>query len=145
MTKDEVFKKQAEKELICLNEICEKREHCLRWQLREYVAKDRMTLTCINPRHKDVAKGNCSWYLNDKKIRMAKGMMQFYDEMPRKMEVLIKGQLIAAYGRTIYYEYRNGKRLISPQKQAYIREVCQKCGWMKEPQYDGFVEDYLWG
>jgi hypothetical protein len=60
------------------------------------------------------------------------------------MEVLIKGQLIATYGRTIYYEYRNGKRLISPQKQAYIREVCQQCGWMKEPQYDDFVEDYLW-
>ena len=98
MTKDEVFKKQAEKGLICLNDNCEKREHCLRWQLREYVAKNRMTLTCINPRHKDVAKGKCPLYLDDKKIRMAKGMMQFYDEMPRKMEVLIKGQLIAAYG-----------------------------------------------
>ncbi len=126
MTKDEVFKKQAEKGLICLNDNCEKREHCLRWQLREYVAKNRMTLTCINPRHKDVAKGKCPLYLDDKKIRMA-------------------GQLIAAYGRTIYYEYRNGKRLISPQKQAFIREVCQQCGWMKEPHYDGFVEDYLWG
>lgn len=94
MTKDEDFKKQAEKALICLNGICEKREHCLRWQLREYVAKNRMTLTCINPRHKDVAKGKCPLYLDDKKIRMAKGMMQFYDEMPRKMEVLIKGQLL---------------------------------------------------
>ena len=144
MEKNELLKQKAEKGQLCLNWMCEQREHCLRWQPQEYAPKDRLLLTSVNPRHRDVAKGRCPLYLADEKVMLAKGMVQFYDEMPRKVEERIKGLLIATYGRTIYYEYRNGKRLIPPKMQAYIREVCQHCGWTKEPQYDGFVEDYAW-
>lgn len=84
-------------------------------------------------------------FLSDEKIVMAKGMVHFYDEMPRRMEERVKGTFIAHFGRTIYYEYRNGKRLLTPELQAYVKQVCQECGWTQEPQYDEFVKDYVWG
>lgn len=144
MTKEERFKERAATGNVCLNVDCPQREHCLRWQLREYVPRDRVFVMSVNPRYKGVAQGQCPAFRSDERITLAKGMVHFYDEMPRRMEERVKGLLIARYGRTIYYEYRNGKRLISPAMQAYIKDTCLHCGWTKEPVYDGYEEDYDW-
>ena len=144
MNKEDSLRKRALKGKVCLNWQCAKREHCLLWLMCAYLPNDTSVVTCVNPKNKEVAKGNCPYYLSDERVMMAKGMVGFYDEMPRKMEEPIKGLLIAQYGRTIYYEYRNGVRLISPKMQAFIKEICLHCGWTQEPKYDEVEEDYAW-
>ena len=83
-------------------------------------------------------------YLSDEKIVLAKGMVGFYDEMPRRMEERIKRVFIEHFSRTTYYEYRNGKRLLTPAQQQYIKQVCVEQGWTKDIHFDEFVTDYVW-
>ena len=77
-------------------------------------------------------------------MRHAKDMMHFFDEMPRRMEVRIKQELIDIYTRKRFYEYRRGDRLITPEMLRRIATVCRANGWTAEPVYDQWVDDYLW-
>ncbi len=56
----------------------------------------------------------------------------------------VKAQLISEFKRTYFYEYRNGKRLITPTTQNFIATICQQNGWDKPVVYDDYVEDYEW-
>ena len=49
--------------------------------------------------------------------------------MPRKVELFVRGKLIGHHCRTYYYEFRNGKRLMSPAVQKEIRALFRKIGW----------------
>jgi len=70
--------------------------------------------------------------------------MHFFDEMPRRMEVSIKQELIGIYTRKGFYEYRRGDRLITPEMQRRIAAVCRSYGWTAAPVYDQWVDEYLW-
>ena len=63
---------------------------------------------------------------------------------PMHPEIGIKHRLIVHYGRRQYYEYRRGERLISPEMQAFIGQVCKEHGYTKEPHYDRWQDDYAW-
>jgi hypothetical protein len=75
---------------------------------------------------------------------MKKGMTRFYLDMPGRMEHNIRQELIYTFGRTQYFEMRNGKRLISPEDQEVIAAVCRSHGWDGPFVYDGEEEDWLW-
>jgi hypothetical protein len=94
--------------------------------------------------HPEVKANKCALYREKKHVRYAKGMMHFYNEMTRSQEIGIKHRLIVHYGRRQYYEYRRGERLISPEMQAFIGQVCKEHGYTKEPHYDGWQDDYAW-
>ena len=65
--------------------------------------------------------------------------------MPRKVELFVRGKLIGHHCRTYYYyEFRNGKRLMSPAVQKEIRALFRKIGWNESIKLDDYVEDYDW-
>ena len=71
-------------------------------------------------------------------------MTQFYVDMPGRMEHNIRQELIWTFGRSQYFEMRNGKRLISPEEQETIAAVCRSHGWIGPLVYDAEQEDWLW-
>lgn len=87
---------------------------------------------------------DCPMFLKDQKVKMGKGMIHLFEDMPRKMGDTVKALLIKEYKRTYFYEYRNGTRLITPSMQEYIANVCKENGWDKPVTYDEYVEDYEW-
>ena len=131
MTEKEIFSHKAPNYLLCFINECPRRATCLRW-------------LSVNPMHPEVKANKCALYREKKHVRYAKGMMHFYDEMTRSQEIGIKHRLIVHYGRRQYYEYRRGERLISPEMQAFIGQVCKEHGYTKEPHYDGWQDDYAW-
>ena len=144
MTEKEVFSHKAPNYLLCFINECPRRATCLRWLVGQELQSNDYNILSVNPMHPEVKANKCALYREKKHVRYAKGMMHFYDEMTRSQEVGIKHRLIVHYGRRQYYEYRRGERLISPEMQAFIGQVCKEHGYMKEPHYDGWQDDYAW-
>jgi len=59
-------------------------------------------------------------------------------------ERIIKGNLMRRFTHTGYYRYRNGSRPITPDVEAYIRQLLKGHGITQEPHFDGYVETYVW-
>ena len=144
MTEKEVFSHKAPNYLLCFINECPRRATCLRWLVGQELQSNDYNILSVNPMHPEVKANKCALYREKKHVRYAKGMMHFYDEMTRSQEIGIKHRLIVHYGRRQYYEYRRGERLISPEMQAFIGQVCKEHGYMKEPHYDGWQDDYAW-
>jgi len=144
MTEKEVFSHKAPNYLLCFINECPRRATCLRWLVGQELQSNEYNILSVNPMHPDVKANKCALYREKKHVRYAKGMMHFYDEMTRSQEIGIKHRLIVHYGRRQYYEYRRGERLISPEMQAFISQVCKEHGYTKEPRYDGWQDDYAW-
>ena len=144
MTEKEVFSHKAPNYLLCFINECPRRATCLRWLVGQELQSNDYNILSVNPMHPEVKANKCALYREKKHVRYAKGMMHFYNEMTRSQEIGIKHRLIVHYGRRQYYEYRRGERLISPEMQAFIGQVCKEHGYTKEPLYDGWQEDYAW-
>ena len=144
MTEKEVFSHKAPNYLLCFINECPRRATCLRWLVGQELQSNDYNILSVNPMHPEVNANKCALYREKKHVRYAKGMMHFYDEMTRSQEIGIKHRLIVHYGRRQYYEYRRGERLISPEMQAFIGQVCKEHGYTKEPHYDGWQDDYAW-
>lgn len=144
MTEKEIFSHKAPNYLLCFINECPRRATCLRWLVGQELQSNDYNILSVNPMHPEVKVNKCALYREKKHVRYAKGMMHFYDEMTRSQEVGIKHRLIVHYGRRQYYEYRRGERLISPEMQEFIGQVCKEHGYTKEPHYDGWQDDYAW-
>ncbi len=144
MTEKEVFSHKAPNYLLCFINECPRRATCLRWLVGQELQSNDYNILSVNPMHPEVKANKCALYREKKHVRYAKGMMHFYDEMTRSQEIGIKHRLIVHYGRRQYYEYRRGERLISPEMQEFISQVCKEHGYTKEIRYDGWQDDYAW-
>ena len=138
------FRAQVPHYLLCFVDSCPLHRQCLRWLAGRYAPTDQQSIVSINPRHPQTADGSCHHYRKAVKCKMARGLKHFYNDKPRRMEHDIKNALIGRYGRTIYYQYHNGRRLIPPAMQADLVALCRHCGWTAEPRYDGWEDDWQW-
>lgn len=143
-TQEEIFRERAPHYLVCHIERCPLRDHCLRWLVGRYADSRPLAVNSVNPLHPQVATQECPLYRENRIEVHAKGMVHFYDDMPKRKEANIRDRLIGMYNRRKYYEYRNGVRLITPEMQQDILRVCQESGWTAPPRYDGSEEDYVW-
>lgn len=144
MTKEEKLKKKAGEYLPCLINECPHHKTCLHWLAGQYGDPDATIIKCVNPYNPKFKAGNCCHYRENITVTYAVGMMHLLDEIPYHQARSIKYRLIKLFGRTRFYEYRNGKRPIAPEQQQLIEQVCREEGWMGEIRYDGWDEDYLW-
>lgn len=144
MTDKDILKKNAPKYTVCFNDKCQLHESCLRWQTGLHVPSEQRTTACINPHIAGYGTNNCPECRSDKPVRMPKGMIHFYENMPGKTERAIKADLIDRYTRVGYYKMRNGMRQITPEMEAEITEICSRHGWTEPPIFDNYVEELLW-
>ena len=141
---EKLLKEKAESYLACYNGQCPRREHCLHWIVGPYVPENLLTKECVNVTNAQMRAGRCFFYRPDTLRRMKRGMLNFYEEMPRRVAVGVKKQLEATYGHTTYYAYRNGKLPITPEMQEQIAQVCREHGWNEPPVYDAETEEFDW-
>lgn len=68
--------------LLCNTVTCIRKDHCLSWLVEQWTSDDLRIVNVINPYRKDVVEGNCIDFRSDKKRRMARGMVNFYQNIP---------------------------------------------------------------
>mgnify|MGYP007101857025 CR=1 FL=1 len=139
-----LFRKKAENYLLCFNDNCALAAGCLRRKVAHYVPDTRRLLNCVNPDYVAKRKGKCEYYQSAEPIEMGKGLTNFYDQIPERTARAIRKQLLAHFGNSNYYRYRNGEYLISPDVRSFIAKVCQQHGWTGELVFDDTVIDYRW-
>lgn len=144
MTDENILKEKAAKYLLCNNDNCPRHVHCLRWQVAQYVSEELPIVTSVNPRFKQVVTNECSYYRDDTPQRVVKGMIHFYEIIPRKLETAIKADLIARFTRVGYYKMRNGLRPITPDIKQIITDVRRNHGWKEELKFDKRGEWMVW-
>ena len=140
----EVLRAKAGHYLVCFHDGCERHAQCLRWMVGLYADDNEVAKFAVNPRCREVQNGCCTMFRPCGKIVMKRGLTHFYDGMTGRQEHQIRQLLIARFNRKSYYQIRNGKRLIAPDEQHDIEDVCRKCGWTGPFVYDGETEDYVW-
>ncbi|MBQ9187279.1 MAG: hypothetical protein IJ144_05590 [Prevotella sp.] len=143
--KETLFRQKADGYLCCFRADCPRREHCLRWEVGQYIAPDRHLATCVSPHYQKAADGACDLFRDNQPVAMPVGMKtRFYRDMPYSVQRFIKDSLIAHNCRSTYYQYHNGQRPITPDYLAVIRSVCRQAGWQGPLEFDGETTDYAW-
>lgn len=71
---------------------------------------------------------------------MARGMTNIYDEVNTSTATAIKQDLMAHFGKGLYYHLKNGEKDITPEQQAFIAETFVKHGVNTPPAYDTMVK-----
>lgn len=143
-TREEIFAEKADNYPVCFSEKCPLREHCLHSILASYTPKDRIYITCVNLLNPQTQGEDCPQYRKDEPVRMPIGLSTIYYDMPSRIERAIKNHLINVYSRKRYYEYHNGTRPMTPDVERYVRQTIKNFGWPQEPNFAGYVEEYLW-
>ncbi len=142
--REEIFAEKADNYEACFSTICPHREHCLHSLLSAYKPEDRIYITCVNLRNPKMQREDCPQFRNDEPVRMPIGLSKIYYDMPGRMERAIKNHLINVYSRKRYYEYHNGARPLKPDVERYVRQTLKNYGWTQEPNFAGYVEEFLW-
>ena len=143
--KEQVLREASKNYLCCFNDRCPRHEQCLRWEVGQYVDRNRKLASCVSPRYAGADDGSCSLFRDNTPQVMPVGMRrQFYRQMPAYMAIAIKGRLINHNCRRTYYMYHNGSRPITPDYYQLIATVCKSEGWDGPLLFDGEVFDYVW-
>ena len=143
-TKEEIFREKAGNYQVCYSTTCPQREHCLHSILSSYTPEDRIYIHSVNLNNPKMQRSDCPMFRKDEPVRMPTGLAAIYYNMPGRIERAIKNHLINVYSRKRYYEYHNGIRPMTPDVEQYIRQVIKNAGWIEEPTFNGYVEEFLW-
>lgn len=143
MTREELFHEMAKKGTVCLSQSCPRREHCLRSILKDYVPEQYPVSTVVNLRNPKMQSDDCPQYCPNEPVRMPLGLTRMYDDIPSRLARDIKQRLIALFSRRRYYDYHTGRRPITPDIEATIRQTLLAFGWTQEPTFDDYTEQYL--
>ncbi|MBO4660891.1 MAG: hypothetical protein J5610_05485 [Prevotella sp.] len=141
---EKVFREKAKHYLVCMVDTCPLRDRCLRHIVGRYVEGDSHIVSSVNPHYPGVGEESCEFFRPNEYVMKKRGMVNFYHDMPGHMEYSIRRHLIRIFGRYKYFEMRKGTRLITPNEQQQIAEVCHLHGWTGDLHYDGEQEDWLW-
>ena len=85
---------------------------------------------------------DCTYFIDEKPVLFARGMKHLLDRVPLADATVIKRQMIAYFGKTIYYRCCNKERLIKPKEQEYIQGLFRRRGVTETPQFDEYIEYY---
>lgn len=140
-----LLQQKAKSYLNCFNDHCPKHDRCLRYLVGSHIDPTLHIASCISPHYHKVADGSCDYFRDNQPLRMFVGLKEhFYYEMPQHTMRSIKNHLIGTLGRTIYYEYHNGKRPITPDILSLIQSTCLHFGWSHPLHFDSETETYVW-
>ena len=143
-SQEEAFRGKTHNYSLCFIESCTLKEQCLHWLVGQYADTMPFVQISMNPRNPQIGGENCAKFRQNVRVVKKKGMTHFYYDMPARIEHAIRQELIFNFGRTQYFEMRNGKRLITPEDQEVIADICRLHGWNGPFVYDGEEEDWLW-
>ena len=75
---------------------------------------------------------------------MPLGLTKMYNDIPSRMARDIKHHIIALFSRRSYYDYHSDRRPVTPDVEQIVRQTLLAFGWLQEPVFDDYVEEYLW-
>lgn len=129
--------------LHCLHAECPRSATCLRFLVTLHADPHTLCFSVINPAF-IAEQVECPYFQVDELTRFALGMSHLLDNQVHSKALKLRKVLYSYFGRSMFYRIRNKERLITPEEQAFIREIFRKEGIEEEPVFDQYVYRYQW-
>ena len=118
----------------CFNKTCPKASTCFRYIAAKFKSSDLLKGNAIYP---DALQegGKCNYFLRPRIIKAAWGFHTLYDKVKRQDVETLRIQVTSFLGgKTSYYRYHRGEKLLSPEQQEYIKTLFAAKGY-ETPSY----------
>ena len=129
---------------LCIKSDCPKAANCLRHAAVAMMPAEVKTRQIVSPVYLAQTEGECSMYRSAEKVMYARGFIRMMSALTVKQAHAVKDRIIATFGMNMYYRMRRGERLITPTEQEKIYQLLDKQGVTTHPEFDVYVEGYLW-
>ena len=130
--------------ILCLKGDCPKAAMCLRHKATLMMQADVQTWSILSPAYLAQVEGECPHYSSTEKVQYARGFVQMMSSLTVKQANAMKDGIVSKFGMNMYYRMRRGDRLITPTEQEVIYQILEQQGVANRPDFDTYVEDYLW-
>jgi len=128
--------------VICTNETCPLREDCMRFIAGSNAPESTEIAMCVMP--KTLKDGHCRLYDKKTVVVMAKGFTTLYDKVMKKDFTRMRKAITQyLHGAKMYYEYKDGRRALTPEQQNWIRNFVKSQSYEWEVKFDHFSESYV--
>ena len=129
---------------LCIKNDCPKAATCLRHVAVKMMSSEVQRWSIISPAYLAQTEGECPVYRSAEKVQYARGFVRMMSALTVKQAHAVKENIVATFGMNMYYRMRRGERLITPAEQEEIYALLEKQGVSERPEFDAYVEDYLW-
>lgn len=130
----EIYKDHA----LCVRKDCELASTCARAIAFREVTDDDREFMIVNP-NVVTGRSDCEMVAIIKTVRFARGFKQALGKVPADDANIIYHILMGHFGKNQYYDRRNGKLLLPPEEQEYIRKVFAQYAYADEV-FDGYED-----
>lgn len=126
---------------LCFIDGCAMADKCMRRAAYEVAPARLTTAKTVLPNKTE--SGDCKWFAPIETMRMAAGFSHIYDNVMRRDYKSMKQELTNYLGgRSNYYRYKKGTRLLSPSQQERIGRIMKRYGCAEGFDYDGYTDRY---
>ena len=129
---------------LCIKNDCPKAAVCLRYKATQMMQADVQTWSILSPAYLAQIEGECPHYRSAEKVQYARGFVRMMSALTVNQAHVVKDNIVATFGMNMYYRMRRGDRLITPTEQEAIYQILEQQGVTARPEFDAYVEDYLW-
>ena len=129
---------------LCIKRDCPKAAMCLRYKATLMIPADVMKWSILSPAYLAQTEGECPHYRTAEKVKYARGFVRMMSALTVKQAHVVKDSIVATFGMNMYYRMRRGERLITPTEQEAIYQMLEQQGVTTRPEFDAYIEDYLW-
>ena len=129
---------------LCIRRECPKAETCLRHVATQMMPAEVQTWSILSPAYLVQIEGDCPHYRSAEKVQYARGFVRMMSALTVKQADAMKDSIVSTFGMNMYYRMRRGERLITPTEQEAIYQMLEQQGITTRPEFDTYVEDYLW-
>lgn len=127
---------------LCFNSECKLCDTCMHYQVGLLAPANRQSGHAIYPSAwKD---GDCRFYREKRLVQYAWGFDGLYKGLTKGQATDIRSNLRVhlSSGMSTYYRYHHGQRLLTPQQQKEILEICDHFAPDNESKFDHYVTSY---
>ena len=129
---------------LCIKGDCLKAANCLRHVAVAMMPAEVERWQIVSPAYLAQMEGECPHYRSAEKVKYARGFVRMMSALTVKQAHVVKDSIVATFGMNMYYRMRRGERLITPTEQEAIYQMLEKQGVTTRPEFDAYIEDYLW-
>lgn len=127
---------------LCFNKECPHKETCLRWVAANKVPNTLKWGPAVYPTALE-ADGKCPYFHKATPKRMAWGFGNlFYDVLQRDAKGIRIGLQEYLGGRSNFYRYARGEKMLSPEQQEWILDYFRKRGYTKNLTFQNYYVTY---
>ena len=129
---------------LCIKGDCPRAAMCLHYKATQMIPADVMKWSILSPAYLAQTEGECPHYRTAEKVKYARGFVRMMSALTMNQAHVVKDNIVATFGMNMYYRMRRGDRLITPTEQEAIYQMLEQQGVTTRPEFDAYVEDYLW-